>query len=352
MAKFKIVQIKTEEIDQYRNIIVDLWKENLSTGSYERFDWLYKKNPSGAAITWLAKDDKTGEFVGCNSLYPREVSVQGKRLKMGVAIDFAVDSKLRVFGPALQIAKAITQNSREAGFDFLFAWPSPSSVGVFKRAGYTVLGETSTWVKLINIENKIFKYLRIRILAKTINFLFNIFSIITDSFYTVGKPINLHHRITKTCDYRFDLLASQTADKSKLSMVKSSVFWAWRYSKCNFEEYYFFCLEDKIGTLLGFIVYSFKDKSILIWDIISLDGFRKFLLSEFVKHSRAENIETVRLTFMGKSSFEEEVKKHGFLKRVVNRPCVIYAEDGSLTDEREVVLSYNEWFLLDGEMDL
>jgi len=354
MGNFTIIQIKPEEIDKYKDAIVNLWKKNLSNASFKRFNWLYKNNPYGPAITWLAKDEKTGEFVGCNSLYPREIRINGKNYKMGLAIDFAVDKNYRVFGPALQIEKEITANSKAAGFDFLIAWPSSSSKGVFTRAGYNILSEVDSFVKLVRMKDRILKAVKIPLLADLLGFFTDFLLSIPDLIYTLTKPGYFKGELVEICGSEFDILWNQVKDDNGIKADKSSDFLNWRYTQNNTEQYSFFCLTDKRNnTIKGFIVYSFNNKSVLIWDCVSSTSkFSDYLLSEFAFFLNRLHATTIYFTCLRNEISSIELKRHNFFRKIVKRPCVIFTDNIDLLAEIETLVSQSKWRFTDGEMDL
>lgn len=355
MANYTIIQVNPVEIDKYKDIIIGLWKINLSNGSDERFEWLYHKNPAGSAVTWLAKDEKTGEFVGCNSLYPREVRINGKIYKMGIAIDFAVNKNYRVFGPALQIEKTITANSKAAGFDFLFAWPSPSSTGVFIRAGYNVLGEVDSFVKLLRTKDKLLKVVKIPLFADLLAFFADCFlGVLPDLRYRLTKPGYFKGEIVKICGSEFDILWNQVKDDNEIKTDKSSTYLNWRYTHNNTEQYSFFSLIDKRdNTIKGFIVYSLKDKAVLVWDWVALKReYLDYLLSEFAVFLTGQNASTIFLAFLRNEASSIELKKHYFFRKIVKRPCVIFTDNKDLLAEVKTLVRQNKWWFTDGEMDL
>src|SRR5215831_4620648 len=73
MNDFLIRLAEDEDRTRITNLVA-----KMSPGDVEaRYDWLYQRNPHGRALTWLALDPATGEAVGCTSVFPRRVMVDG-----------------------------------------------------------------------------------------------------------------------------------------------------------------------------------------------------------------------------------------------------------------------------------
>lgn len=47
--------------------------------SAARYEWLYRTNPHGKAITWLAVERASARVVACKSLFPRAALVDGRQ---------------------------------------------------------------------------------------------------------------------------------------------------------------------------------------------------------------------------------------------------------------------------------
>lgn len=340
--------------DKYINDILSLWKNNLSNSSYERFHWLYKENSARNTRTWLAIDDSDKRIVGCNSLYPRYILKNGERLRMGIAIDFAVEKKHRVYGPALKIQREITDNIRKEGFDFTFAWPNEASKGVFLRAGYRILGEAINWVKPLKTEPQLIKYIKVPFIAKALGYCVDKVLCFVDRWVVIKVPQYLTPQILKSSDERFDILWERGKASYNIIGEKSSDYLNWRYANCKTEVFQFFCLIDKESQALrAYLVYSLKDNIAKIWDLFALSyGEIVYLLSEFVREMRKVKVNSISITYLENNRLKKIIRKLNFSKRLTRRTCAVFIDKSYSEEDREYVLDKNNWFLLEGEMDL
>jgi hypothetical protein len=358
MKNYKIIEAdpdsSIDSLTKYYEDILNLWKNNLSDASDERFRWLYKHNSAGRTRTWLAIDEKDNEVVGCNSLYPRYICKNGERLKIGIAIDFAINKEHRVFGPALKIQRKITDNIRNAGFDFAFTWPNEASKGVFFRAGYRILGEARNWVKVLKAEPQIVKYIRIPLIPKISGYFIDKVLSFLDFIFIVRAPENLATETSKVCDSRFDELWKRGKLNYKIIGEKSSDYLNWRYASCKIEQYMFFCLVDKKSRVLrGYLVYSIKKNIATIWDLFTINNDDiVYLLSKFIVQMRKEKSSSISITCLENNHFEKIIKSLIFFKRASKRTCAIFLDKDCLEKEQKFILDKNNWFILDGEMDL
>ena len=132
MAKFKILQTEPFEL---KSTILKFWEKYLPGTSPERFDWL-QSNPEGPTVWLFAFDVESNELAGTISIMKRDMFLNGKLIHAGVIGDFMVSDKYRVFGPAIQLQKAVIESKRDLNLDFLYTVPNPASLKLSLRVGF------------------------------------------------------------------------------------------------------------------------------------------------------------------------------------------------------------------------
>src|SRR6476661_3323238 len=114
--------------------IVDLLQANLPYRVHARyFDWLYKLNPDGEALAWVAVDGATDRIVGAAAAFPRTVFFSGRKARGYVLGDFCIHPKHRSLGSALALQRACLHGLSAAKGEFAFDFPSKSMVAVYNR---------------------------------------------------------------------------------------------------------------------------------------------------------------------------------------------------------------------------
>lgn len=107
----------------------------------ERYDWLYRNNPQGAAYTWLAVDP-SDRICGWTAIFARDLSVNGQRVKAGVGCDAYVFPEFRRQGiaEALHAAALKAMRERQVPIALMFGPPVPQNLRALVRAGSVVIG--------------------------------------------------------------------------------------------------------------------------------------------------------------------------------------------------------------------
>jgi hypothetical protein len=342
--------IEADDIFKYKGLILELWKRILTYNSTERFGWLYEQNPLGMASTWLAKDNDTQEIVGFGSVYPWDFFIGGKDVRVGVAVDFGVDEKHRIFGPALPIQRALVSSLSKKGFVVGFVYPNEPSGGVFKRAGYKLIGSANDWVKILKYKYKVSGFIKIPLLAEILAVVVERGLSLIESRYRLKNTDNFVTEVLSRCDARFDSLWE--AEKFKYCIVPhhTASYLNWRYTDCKTALYHYFCLFDKEKKYLkGFIIYTIKDKEAIIKDIFPVHSkFLLYMLKEFSDRMRKEGIYSIVMSYFGNDAFKRSIKKLIFFAQNSKRDYLIFLNKELDPALRDCLLNKDNYYFFYG----
>src|SRR5256885_9566209 len=112
-------------------IVSKMWGEDITA----RYEWLYLANPHGRALTWLVIEQATGEAVGCTSIFPRKVIVDGRERTGSIGGDCYIDPRARRQGLATALHRLSLTQMREHGVDFMYGPPNPNNFAALVKAG-------------------------------------------------------------------------------------------------------------------------------------------------------------------------------------------------------------------------
>ncbi|MBP7507594.1 MAG: hypothetical protein KA807_07230 [Prolixibacteraceae bacterium] len=352
MNNYSVYPLTPSSVERRKDEIVSLWNTNLSGNFVSRFDWFYKQNVCGFPETFIAEYTETGQVVGSNSLAPFYIKAFGKRIKIGVAVDFMIKQQFRVFGPALAIQKTILASIEKSDLNFVFAYPNKAAKGVFLRSGYEVIGEVNYLTKILKFRHKIKK-------LSGNNIIYNLLSRLIDyAMEGIERIIrnvcgnDYYTEQLKECDERVDALLKTFSNQREIVADKDSKYLNWRYSRNQAKDYFFFYLINKKNKLLeGYIVYCQEDQHITVWDIAFL---RKksmcVMLNEFSAHARKIGGNSISLTYLGDETLSKDLRINLFFNRKSNRCCVCYLNGGVV--DRGEILNISNWLIFDGDLDL
>ena len=148
-SPYEVVRVPDDAIE---STVLPLWSMGMSDPEIvnrvgQRFDWLYRDNPAGRPCTWVVKDRATQAVLGACSVVPQVLFMQGRAVRAGLMVDFIVDPKARIAGPAIALQRGLAEQCRAAGFDMLLGYPNRKAWPILARAGYTAIDITRAWAR-------------------------------------------------------------------------------------------------------------------------------------------------------------------------------------------------------------
>jgi hypothetical protein len=320
-------------LEEHRDALLQLWKRNfegawMDTCADRRLEWLYQENPFGPAQTWLAVDTESHNVIGCGSVFPSHKYIRGRVVRVGTPIDFTVESRYRTAGAALAIQRALTGESRRAGFDCLIGKPNRKALPILSRVGYRSIGDCRNWVKALN----------------------------TDLEPPEGRDASCSDELVSAADERFDELWNASKSQCQIAGEKTAAYLNWRYLAFKEMNYGVYCLTHRDDQrLVGYIVFARMEKGAFIAELFCEDVFGPViddLLLGFASCMRMEGQEWVALSYLGAPAFEDRLKQVGFSPRTRARALVAYVDADCDADLRHEVFDSDSSLVFGGEMDL
>jgi hypothetical protein len=111
-----------------------------------RYDWLYLKNPSGAARTYVACAKDSGAAVGITSLFPRAVQVDGVRATGAIGGDGYVTPAFRRRG-IVTLLHQRAHAEMNGDLSFMFGPPEPNNLRALLQSGACIVGGVRRFVR-------------------------------------------------------------------------------------------------------------------------------------------------------------------------------------------------------------
>jgi hypothetical protein len=336
------------DLDRDRDAVLDLWKRNLPAASADRYAWLYETGP---ATGWLLSANG-GTIVGAAGLMDRSMSVFGRDLRAGQAIDLNVDQDHRTLGPALGLQRAVTATVQRREHDLIYALPIAQSEPVLRRAGYRVLGEVGRWVKPLSCGDVLARWLRRRLPRK-------VATAAADSLLHLASPERYYHRsadvrleVAEHFDRRFDLLWEAAAGQFPIIGQRTAAYLNWRFARCPETCHRVFCLLGADGGLLAYLVYCRRQDVVQIGDFFFADPHKlDVLLAEFLRQMRRERAKAVTTVYLGPEVVCHRLRRFGFWKRPSPWKALVYADRQRFGPELGGLLDTENWFLTRADAD-
>lgn len=341
-------------VETDKDSIEALWADNVASNFSDRYPWIYKKSPYGEPLTILAEDVESQTVIGCASIFPHVIIYKNKRYKYGIAYDFIVHEKHRVFGPAIKLQKQLVELALEKDYQFILGFPNKAAQGVIKRVGYSELGKANSYSKILNasgkIKNKIGAgYIGV-IVSAVVNFALALFD--RSKTMVLSRDYALHD--VMEFDGKVDDM-NLSGGIDRIEPEKNYQYLNWRYVDYMGHGYKIVRLmNEKNNKMAGYCVYYIIGTVAVIVDI-KLDNLKHTyneLMVRLVMKLRNQGISSMSLMYLGDPDFLKCIKSSLFIKRPETRDCYIYMKGTFKEECGEIASNLNNWKMLDADMDL
>jgi len=351
--------VKPLRLDEHREALARLWTENMSDGRISalvpsRMRWLYEQGPDGPPTTLLCVVAESGDVVGCGSYFPRPTWIDGRRVQAGVLCDFAVTRNHRVLGAALAIQRGLVDAARGAGLELLYGYPNEKSLAVFKRIGYRVVGDTTTWVLPLRSGYKVRDVLPWRWAARLAAIPVDVGLALADRLRRLTIRMPARDELPAALDGRADALWARARAGYGIAGERSRAYLEWRYARFPTIEHRFFgTFSSGEDRLAGYAVFTVEAGRAVVRDLFAdrEETSEEALLLALAHRLRSEEVDALALSHFGNPEFGERLRGAGFLRRPGSRPLVLHP-DVVPEGLRARALEPANWFMLDGELDI
>ena len=263
MSDYHIRKAGESDRERVIGLVSRMWSEDIGP-RYERF---YLSNPHGRALTWLAIETGTGETVGCTSIFPRRVMVDGRERMGSIGGDCYIEPRMRRRGIATALHKESLARMPEHGIDFMYGPPNPSNLYALVKAGSRIVTSFKRWVRPL-AGSAVYRAAFARVPSKL-------------EARIASLPLMVLDRLTRA-DVRgftleevtdfgpeFDALFEQVAAEHQVVCVRDSDYLRWRYLEAPGRSQVPFAVRLE-GRLVGFVSLESNAGQAAIVDMFSL----------------------------------------------------------------------------------
>ncbi|MGB0133862.1 hypothetical protein [Dokdonella sp.] len=329
------------DVARDRGKVLGLWRGNLGEDvrMQSKFDWFYAKCPFGEPTLCLLRHVADGSHVGVASAGPRKMLVGGSAMEAGVLVDLAVGAEHRSLGPAMMLQAAIAEHGA-ARFSLLYGFPNPKAAPVFKRVGYSKLGEIVRHARVLRHADYLARRMP-RALATMGGWLVDIGVRLRDGWRARSDP-RLLVLWSDAADPRFDSLWARSAPDSMALSIRDYAFARWRFDQCPFEKTQFLLLSDPAnGDLQAWFACQVKDNTLHVrdfWSAEAATGVSRTHVDALLAEARKQGHAALSIEIAGRSDRLEGWRAAGFSARG-KRPVFGKWSDGRNVDDVDLYLT-------------
>lgn len=317
----------------------------------KHFEWLYRGNPHGDAVTWLAVLDPGDRIVGCTSTFPRRMRIEGEPVLGSFGGDAFVDPEFRRRGIAQSLHEFGITDMQRLEIECLYGFPVPANLRAFIRAGALEPCDFHRFSLPLDA-NRIIKSLHLGpfapLAAKIVNPAISLY-LANKSFRNAKSKYRLQE--VDTFDSKVSDLFDFVAHRFGICCVRDAEYLNWRFSNHPFIKSTNVTWEDR-GTLLAYAVLDLSGDQCKILDFIVRDdnviGYE--FVASLAQFARDKGKEAISLNLYAcgpsarifkRSGFRRTGNGYRFMVHTIHNP----EKDKSLNDP-------DKWYLMPGDRDI
>jgi hypothetical protein len=344
----KGVVIRQGNIEADRQILIDGLARYLNpVADARRFDWLYKDNPHGRALVWIACDRTSGEYVGSAAAFPRRMYVGSKEERVWVLGDFCINADYRSLGPAVQLQQACISAVECERVAFCYDFPNSGMTAVYSRLRISPFAKVLRLARPLRINRHVESVIKSPMMAFNVAAAGNLL-LATRNLQLLKNPrltVALHEG---DCGEEFSNLARGIGDRNCVCVERSAEYLNWRYLGSTYCKYEIMTVR-RSGDLQGYAVIAHDRKECLVADLFGIDdpGVIKRLVKEVVNLGHVRGAHTLSIPVLESHPWIELFRGLGFRDRE-SKPMFVYSPN---KDSVTKSLGNKRWFIMHGDRD-
>jgi len=311
-------------------------------------DWRYlgQKVQNHPEIFWIQA--LSGAFVGMASLIYRPYWIDDKLYEFMILGDISLDKEYRGTGLADEFFLFIKEHLAKKKFPCALVIPNLAAQKVLSRCGWHEIDKLVHYVLLLNPEEKIFSYLKFkllsRILSKAYSFLLTIRLKLIQA-----ESFSLHIGVKLNAE--FDILWESFGKNNICLRDRSQQSLQWRYGNYPGHESFFVAQCRSGKDLVAYLIYAVNEETgaLNVYDFMAIEkkyisGFIKL----FVDHLKADTqLNSIRIIVNKKHPYVDQLKKIGFSPRKGGQVIQTF-----VPEQFNFPLAVSQWILTAGDKDV
>jgi GNAT superfamily N-acetyltransferase len=327
------------------------WVTNVSLK--DRYRWIYRDNPHGKALTWLAVTSQDNKIVGCTSVFPRKIWLNGHVEIGSLGGDTYVDPMWRRKGIAEALHRASLVGIQENSVALLYGFPLRENLGAFRKTGACLPGDFVSARRFLSVRPFLKKVRMDRFLpGPLLEVVDRMFLKATNPGIFSSAETAYDVREIDTFDERFEALSEELRSSFKICCVRDSSYLRWRFLNNPFRKCVVLAVTGKRdGRLHGFAAVEVSEDIGVVREFFVRpeDDVIKALLMGVMRFGVSRSLRSLRLALINPvGPLSRDLAQWGFKFNYSDRKTLGVWGDY----ERDGLADLANWYLTVSDLDI
>jgi GNAT superfamily N-acetyltransferase len=277
-----------------------------------KWEWMYQRNPEGAALTWAAFDEATGALAGATSYFPVRMWIDGEVVRGAIGGDGYVRPHYRRRGIAGRLHAALRAEMPKHGIETMFGSPATANITPLQAGGSRVITDYVRYLRPLTASAIDPRAAFADPIARR-----------------VLSPRNGRARLEPLVagDLRADSVWRETRDELGISIVKDAAFLTWRFAQApSGAQEIFVVIDGDEGRPIATCALQERGDRLLIVDLCAPKAAWGRALAAILR--RAAHLSSVEIWLLREEAERLQLWRHGFIARD-GHPYLVVAREGS-----------------------
>jgi GNAT superfamily N-acetyltransferase len=339
------VTVRPARYESDEQELTDVLQANLPYRPHARFfSWLYRGNPDGEALAWVATDPEGRRIVGAAAAFPRRLYCNGREARGYVLGDFCINPEYRSLGLALALQRACLEGlSQPPGF--VFDFPSYAMLAIYKRLRIEVNVTMIRHAKPLRADRKMAEHVPVRAVASGLSIVLNAGLRLRDKRRRLGADWTT---AAEGGPWGEEFTQAGQKWSTGICVLRTAQYLNWRYRGHPLQSYEMLTARQG-GELRGYLIFHRNGDECTIDDLLAEDDrVLSVLLAEATAVARQREVHTLSVSWLSTHPGRQLLEQNRFWPRE-SSPVVLLALPQPAQGGLGPVV--DQWYLTSGDCD-
>jgi GNAT superfamily N-acetyltransferase len=296
-----------------------------------RWSWMYRGNPEGAALTWLAVEARTGEIAGLSSYFPVRIWAAGDVVRGALGGDGYVVPRFRRRGIGAALHRMLHRQMSRHAIQVMFGAPAPANRTPLMQSGSRVIDEMVRYVRPMVASG----------VSRRLAFLDRI-----SRPWLAGSRSSIVLDPVHPGDVRVDSVWRATRAELEVATIRDARFYDWRFLASPAQAQRAYVALDGHEPV-GACVLERRGDALRIVDLCAPARRWPQILRAIADTARTQRC--VEVAMLRSAGRRHQLWRHGYIARE-GRPYLAIASEAS--DRADLFYQGERWTYMDADVDV
>jgi len=317
--------------------------------------WMYKDNPAGPGLIWLAEHNNT--VVGHYAIVPARLAINGKTVLACQGLDALTHPNYRRQKIFESLASKVYAEAARDGMYIVYGFPNPFSYPIhIKKLDWFYIANMQLMLKPLNWRDAIALIAKNRSLGAILS---PLATLLCNKAFLRRNKANALEGLTinkvASFDQRLDMLWARVANQFQIMVERKSDYLKWRYGAP--EMNYSIFIAETHSEILGYLVSKHLSaggiKVNIVFDMLAQsEDVLHCLITKAIRDCQQNGVALIQYQLRANKVYQRVLKRNGFISLPFSKGSHFCARSSATDISKQFLGNPRNWFVQMGDSDL